>query len=424
MNVLVVGSGGREHALCWKLASSPLLDRLFCAPGNAGIESCAECTDIAVDDFPALIQFAKENKIGLTVVGPEAPLIAGLADAFHGERLKVFGPVRAAAAIEGSKAFSKKLMRNHGVVTAEFRTFNNVNAARGFVQTHHFPLVVKADGNAAGKGVFVCHNIEEALSAIDQMMLQRVFGDAGDTVVIEEFLQGEEVSILALTDGRTIYTLEASQDHKPVFDGDKGPNTGGMGAYSPVPVVTEKLLHKVETEILVQTVHAMKLEGCDYEGLLYAGLIIADSEPKVLEFNCRFGDPEAQPLMMRLKSDLLPPLLATVEGRLDSVAIEWDERAAVCVVMASGGYPGKYEKGKPIEGLEDVEKMADVVVFHAGTRRSAGEVVTNGGRVLGVTALGATIGEAKKRAYEAVSKIGFEGAQYRKDIADKAIARM
>jgi len=422
MNVLVIGSGGREHALCWKLAQSPLTDRLFCAPGNAGIESCAECVDIAVDDFPALIRFAGENKVHLTVVGPEAPLVDGIVDAFRDEKLKVFGPNRAAAAIEGSKVFSKKLMRNHGITTAEFRTFNNINVARGFVETHHFPLVVKTDGNAAGKGVFVCRSIDEAKSAIDDIMLQRVFGDAGNTVVIEEFLEGEELSILALTDGRTIYALEASQDHKAAFDGDTGPNTGGMGAYSPVPLLTDKLMHKIQTEVLVQTVHAMKLEGCDYTGLLYAGLMIADSEPKVLEFNCRFGDPEAQPLVMRLASDLLPVLLATVEGRLDSAEIEWDERPAVCVVMASGGYPGKYVKGKPIEGLADVEKMEDVAVFHAGTRRSGGDIVTNGGRVLGVTALGETIPAAKNRAYEAVSKIHFEGAHYRTDIADKAIA--
>ncbi len=424
MKVLVVGSGGREHALAWKIAQSPLVDRLFCAPGNAGIAQVAECVDVEAADILNLRKFARQNAVDLTVVGPEAPLTRGIVDAFKASDLRVFGPSQQAARLEGSKVFAKQLMQRHGIPTAEFRVFNGADRAKAYLDMVGAPIVVKADGLAAGKAAIVCRTIEEAKEAVDRIMIRREFGEAGDQIVIESMLEGEEASMIAFTDGRTIAVLPSSQDHKAVYDGDRGPNTGGMGAYSPAPVVTDELASQVEREVLVQTVHAMNREDKPFHGVLYAGIMVTGDGPQVLEFNCRMGDPETQPLMMRLKSDLVPILLATIDGTLDETEPEWDERPAVCVVMASGGYPGHYDKGHPISGLEEAGKTKDVVVFHAGTRMLEGEVVTNGGRVLGVTALGDTIAEAKDRAYAAVSKIYFQDAYCRTDIGQKAIDRL
>ena len=421
MKILVVGSGGREHALVWKIAQSGRVKRIFTAPGNPGTAQFGENVAIAADDLPALVDFAKQNRIDLTVVGPERPLVAGIVDAFEAQGLRIFGPEAASARLEGSKAFCKHLLRQHAVPTAEHRTFSLVDDARKYIETREEPVVVKVSGEALGKGVFVCDSQDEALAAVRQIMVDRVFGRAGDEVVVEEKLVGEEASILALVDGRNIYPLESSQDHKPIFDGDKGPNTGGMGAYSPAPVVTPELMAQIERDILVPTVHALKREGCSYRGLLYAGIMVTPGGPKALEYNVRFGDPETQPLMMRLKSDLVEAMEATIDGRLDEITIEWDTRTAVGIVMASGGYPGPYEKGKVISGLEAVAGMDDVVAFQAGTREVDGRIVTSGGRVLCVTALGDTVQAAKARAWEAVQLIDFDGAQYRTDISDKAL---
>jgi phosphoribosylamine--glycine ligase len=421
MKVLVVGGGGREHALVWKIAQSPHVIKVYCAPGNAGIAQEAETVDIAANDLKSLLAFAKENDIDVTVVGPEVPLCDGIVDLFQKDGLKVFGPRRHAANLEGSKSYSKMLMKSAGIATARFKILSELSSAKDYVESIGAPIVVKATGLAAGKGVSVCSTVEEAHEAIDLMMKERVFGASGDSVVIEECLVGEEASILAFVDGHAIFTLESSQDHKPVFDGDKGPNTGGMGAYSPAPIVTDRVMGQVERDVLVPVAYASNRDGCPYRGILYAGLMITEEGPKVLEFNVRFGDPETQPILMRMKSDIMEPIMAVIEGKLADTSIEWDKRAAVCVVMASGGYPGKYEKGKEITGIEEAEALGDVKVFHAGTKLDDGKVVTNGGRVLGVTALGDTIKAAQQRAYEAVDKIHFEGAQYRTDIADKAI---
>jgi phosphoribosylamine--glycine ligase len=423
MRILIIGSGGREHALTWKIAQSPRVKKIFAAPGNPGTAQFAENVPLAADDVKALIEFARKEKIDLTVVGPERPLIAGIVDAFQKAGLRIFGPNAAAARLEGSKCFCKQLLRHHAVPTAEYRSFKRAADARKFIETRDEALVVKASGEALGKGVFVCETREQALDAVQQIMVDRVFGDAGNEVVIEEKLTGEEASILALVDGRNIYTMESSQDHKAIFDGDKGPNTGGMGAYSPAPVVTDAIMSQIERDILVPTVHAMNHEGCPYGGLLYAGVMLTPGGPKVLEFNVRFGDPETQPLMMRLKSDLVDAMEATVDGRLDEVTLEWSEQAAVGVVVAAAGYPGEYQKGKVITGLDDAAAMDNVMVFQAGTREIDGKIVTAGGRVLCVTAMGATIADAKRLAYEAVQRIRFEGAHYRTDIADKALRR-
>jgi len=424
MKILVVGSGGREHALVWKLAQSPMVEKIYCAPGNPGIAEHAECLDIKADDIRALREFARDNKIDLTVVGPEDPLAAGITDEFESAGLKIFGPSRRAAELEASKVFCKSLLRKHGIPTAEFRRFDDAGDAAAYVKSQPAPLVVKADGLARGKGVLVCHTTEEALDAVKMIMVEKEFGDAGSEVVVEEFLTGEEASILAFTDGSTIAPLDSSQDHKPIFDGDKGPNTGGMGAYSPAPVITPEMFRRIEREILVPIVHAMNKDNRPYKGILYAGLMITKVGPKVLEFNVRFGDPETQPILVRMKNDLAPVLLAVAEGKLEEASLEWDPRPAVCVVMASGGYPGSYEKGKEITGLDECKAMEDVVVFHAGTAVQDGKLVTNGGRVLGITALGDGIEAARARAYEAVAKIKFEGAQYRTDIGAKAVGRM
>jgi len=421
MKVLIVGSGGREHALAWKIAQSGLLGKLFVAPGNGGTIECADSVEIASDDVEGMLGFAKREGIDLTIVGPEAPLVAGIVDAFQGEGLKVFGPSSRAALLEGSKVFAKKLMRSFSVPTPSFQVFDDYEGARSYVRTRTLPLVVKADGLAAGKGVIVCHSRAEAGDALRAIMKDRQFGAAGAQVVVETCVQGEEASILAFSDGKAIYPMETSQDHKPVYDHDEGPNTGGMGAYSPAPVITSKLMDTIERDILIPTVHGMNHEGRVYHGVLYVGVMRTEEGVEVLEYNCRFGDPETQPILMRLKSDLLEVLLAVVEGRLEETTLEWDERPAVCVVMASGGYPGTYRKGLPIEGIGEAQKDPDVEVFHAGTRMDGGTVLTAGGRVLGVTALGGDIGSAKEKAYEAVGKIGFEGAHYRTDIADKAL---
>jgi len=423
MKVLVVGGGGREHALVWKIARSPLVDKIYCAPGNGGIAELAECIPIDASEKRALRKFASENAIDLTVVGPEAPLCDGITDFFQHEGLKVFGVDQRAARLEGSKVFAKELMHRHGIPTADFRTFQSAERAKAYVEMVGAPVVVKADGLAAGKGVIVSHTVEDALGAVNRIMIEQDFGTSGDHIIIEKCLAGEEASVLAFTDGRNIAIMPSCQDHKPVHDGDTGPNTGGMGAYSPAPVITPELESLVERSVIVQTIHAMKREGRPYQGVLYAGLMMTEDGPQVLEFNCRLGDPEMQPLAMRLKSDIVPILLATVDGTLDNEEIEWDDRAAVCVIIASGGYPAAYRKGYPIEGLDDVKQMKDVVVFHSGTKLKDGKLVTDGGRVLGVTALGNTIVEAQDRAYEAVGKIHFENCHYRTDIADKALRR-
>ncbi|MBX7072671.1 MAG: phosphoribosylamine--glycine ligase [Pirellulales bacterium] len=424
MNILVIGAGGREHTLAWKLAQSPLADKIFVAPGNAGTAIDAENVDISPSDFPRLIKFAKQNEVGLTVVGPEAPLVAGIVDAFLAEKLRIFGPTKAAAELEGSKAFCKNLLRQADVPTADYRVFRSADSAATFLKDREdVPIVVKADGLAAGKGVFVCSGRNEAIEAVET--IRNELGQAGSQIVIEERLDGEEASIMAITDGRTIVTLESAQDHKRAFDGDTGPNTGGMGAYSPAPLVTPALMRNIEERVLVPTVHAMKRSRRPFRGVLYAGLMIGNQGPKVLEYNVRFGDPECQAMLMRLKSDLVELLLATAEGQLERVERpQWHSDPAICVVMASRGYPGAYERGKPIRGLDEAAKVPGVKVFHAGSVRSDGQVLTDGGRVLGVTAMGGTIPAAKLQAYTAVKAIRWDGAWCRKDISDKAVLNL
>ncbi|HHT9158145.1 MAG TPA: phosphoribosylamine--glycine ligase [Candidatus Tripitaka californicus] len=420
----MIGSGGREHCLAWKIARSPRLKKLYCTPGNPGISSVADCVDIASEDVESLCNFARKEKIDLAVVGPEGPLVAGLVDRFQANGLRAFGPTKKAALLEGSKVFSKNLMRKYGIPTAEFRVFSELVPARRYIESINGPVVVKVDGLAGGKGAFVCKNTEGALKAVEEIMEERTFGPAGERVVVEEYLEGEEVSVLALTDGKTIVPLEPVQDHKALCDGDKGPNTGGMGAYTPVPLFNAELASRVEEEILVPTVHAMKREGRSYKGVLYVGLMVTTTGPRVLEYNVRFGDPETQPLLMRLDGDLLGLLLATVEDRLEEAEFSWDTRAALCVVMTSAGYPGNYEKGKEIKGFETLSGREDLMVFHAGTALKQKKVVTAGGRVLGVTALGKDLQEAQKKAYEAAGKISFDGAYYRKDIGWRALQKL
>jgi phosphoribosylamine---glycine ligase len=425
MKVLVVGKGGREHALVWKLAQSPRVERVFCAPGNAGTAADGINVPLESNDFDGLIRFAKKEMIGLTVIGPEDPLAQGIVDAFQKEGLRVFGPSKQAAQLEASKVFAKQIMRNADVPTAEFRVFDHPEPARAFIETREYPVVVKADGLAAGKGVIVCSSREDALDAIDRIMVRDEFGQAaGRRIVIEKRLEGQELSVLALVGGRAIVPLQPTQDHKAAFDGDTGPNTGGMGAYCPAPLGTPELLQKVEEQILVPTVHAMKRSRKPFRGVLYAGLMITNQGPRVLEFNGRFGDPETQPLMVRLRTDLLDLLEAVVEDRLGEFpesGLEWDPRPAVCVVLASQGYPGSYPKGRVITGLAEAATLPDVKVFHAGTKMENEFVVTDGGRVLSVTAMGETLADAQRRAYEAVARIQFQGMHYRRDIGSKAI---
>ncbi len=425
MKILVIGGGGREHALVWKLSQSNKVAQIFCAPGNAGIAELATCVPIAANDIEALLRFALEEQIDLTVVGPEEPLVNGIVDIFSSHELKIFGPSRLAAEIEGSKTFCKNLLQKYGIPSGDFASFDNIDDAIEYIYHHGAPIVVKADGLAAGKGVIVAQTVEEAESAVYTIMRKKSFGAAGDRIIIEEFLDGEEASFLVFTDGDIVIPMVTSQDHKPIFDGDQGPNTGGMGAYSPAPVITDGLFRRIMNDIMIPTVKAMAAEGRKYKGVLYAGLMIKEGIPRVLEFNARFGDPEAQPLLMRLQGDLLPVLEACITGHLAKAMVSWDERPAVCVVMASGGYPGAYEKGKVINGLEAAGELENVMVFHAGTTTNeAGEIVTNGGRVLGVTALGATIPAAIERSYEAVKLISWPGVQYRRDIGQKALKRL
>ncbi len=426
MNVLIVGNGGREHALAWKIGQSPRAERVFVAPGNAGSDLDGENVPLAVDDFPALVKFARENDVGLTIVGPEGPLAAGIVDCFEAAGLRIFGPDKAAAELESSKVFCKDLLRGADVPSADYQTFANVDDAVKFLNDREdVPIVVKADGLAGGKGVLVCSRREEAVAAVETLGRRKIFGAAGNRLVLEERLDGQEASVLAITDGRTIVTLQPAQDHKPAYDGDIGPNTGGMGAYCPAPLVDDQTLHWIEEHILVPTVHAMKRSRRPFRGVLYAGIMMTNQGPKVLEFNARFGDPECQPLLMRLRTDLLDVLEAAVDRRLDALPpLEWNPRPAVCVVMAAQGYPGAYSKGHPIRGLEEAEKLPDVKVFHAGTALAAdGQVVTAGGRVLNVTALGTTIANAKLNAYRAVKCIRWDGAWCRKDISDKAMGK-
>ena len=421
MNVLIIGSGGREHALAWKIRQSPRVKRIFCAPGNAGIAQVADLVPLAADDVAGLARFAHDERIGLTVVGPELPLTLGIADEFQRQGLRIFGPTRAGARLEGSKAFTKELLRRQGVPTGFFSTFSEADEAARYVAEVGVPIVIKADGLAAGKGVVICQTMKDAEEAIDEIMRTRIFGSAGERVVIEEFLEGEEVSFIALTDGRTVLPLASSQDHKRAFDGETGPNTGGMGAYSPAPVLTPALHERIMRQVMEPVVQGLNESKLDYRGVLYAGLMITESGPKVLEFNARFGDPECQPLMLRLKSDLVQLMEACVDGRLAEVNVEWDERAAACVVLAAAGYPGTYEKGKVIRGLEALRGWQNGVVFHAGTAQRDDAIVTNGGRVLGVTALGATVRDAVTEAYRAVEQIHWDGIHYRRDIGYHAL---
>jgi phosphoribosylamine--glycine ligase len=421
VKVLLIGGGGREHALAWKLGQSPLLDRLYCAPGNAGIEQLADCVRLDVADHAAIIRFCRENDIGLVVIGPEAPLVAGLADDLEAARIKAFGPSREAARLEGSKGFTKDLCAEHGIPTAAYRRFVEGRAAKAYATTQSLPIVVKADGLAAGKGVAIATTREEADAAIDAC-LSGIYG-AGAEIVIEEFLDGEEASFFALVDGETALPLVTAQDHKRAFDGDQGPNTGGMGAYSPAPIMTPELSAQVMERIIAPTVRAMHARGTPFKGALYAGLMIKDGIAKLIEYNVRFGDPEAQVLMLRLKSDLLPALLAVAEGRLREAEVEWHDQPALCVVMAAKDYPGAYARGSEIKGLAAADADPNVVIFHAGTKREGGRVLADGGRVLGVTARGESIDEAKSRAYAAIDQIDWPEGFCRHDIGWRAIAR-
>lgn len=423
MKVLVIGGGGREHAIVWKLMQSPKVDRIYCAPGNAGISEIAECIDIKGDDLDGLIDFVKYNWIDLTVVGPEAPLAAGIVDRFIKEERTIFGPVAAGARLEGSKKFSKDFMQRYGIPTAEYKTFSSLAQAKDYVRLKGAPIVVKADGLAAGKGVIVAKTVEEAASALEMIMKDKVFGDAGKRVVVEQCMMGEEASFMFLTDGETVVPLATSQDHKQIFDGDTGPNTGGMGAYSPAPVLTAELQEEIMETIVAPVMKGLKREQIKYRGVIYVGIMMNNGKPHVLEFNVRFGDPEAQPVLSRLDSDLFELLKATAEGRLNDVEVKWKDDVSICVVLSSDGYPGPYEKGKKITGLDSVRDKKDVVVFHAGTGLKNGDVVTTGGRVLGVTALGRDIKAAQDKAYSAIKEIGFEGMYYRKDIGDKAVKK-
>jgi phosphoribosylamine--glycine ligase len=418
MKILVIGSGGREHALVWKLAQSPHTTKIYCAPGNAGIAQLADCVPIAAEDVTALLAFAQENTIDLTVVGPEAPLTAGIVDTFQQAGLAIFGPSRKGAELEGSKARAKELMERYGIPTAAYRLFDDVAAAQAYIQEKGAPLVVKADGLAAGKGVVVAMTTEEACQAAADMLSGQAFGEAGRHIVVEEFMAGEEASVLAFSDGKTVRAMLPAQDHKRVGDGDLGPNTGGMGAYAPAPLLTPALCREVEEKILQPTIDAMAKEGHPYKGVVYAGLMLTPDGPKVVEFNARFGDPETQVVLPLLENDLVDLMLAVIDGTLDQQALRWRPGATVCVILAAAGYPGSYQKGKVISGLTATDD--DVVVFHAGTAQKDGAIVTNGGRVLGVTAYGADIRQAQQKAYHACEAIQWDGMFYRYDIAEKA----
>ncbi len=422
MNILLIGGGGREHALAWKMSQSKLCDQMWAAPGNPGIAEHAECVDIDIMDNDAVVAFARENSVGLVVIGPEDPLANGLGDAVRKAGILCFGPSAQGARIEADKAYAKNLMRAASVPTAEARVFTDLESAKAYVLSRDHGVAVKASGLAKGKGVVVCPEPYQAVKPLEEMMGDRIFGDAGASVLIEEMLFGQEATVLAFCDGKNIYSTEPLQDHKPVGDDDTGPNTGGMGAYSPVPIIDEAMMSRIEREVLVPIIDAMRRDFGRYEGVLYAGLMFTPGGPKVIEFNCRFGDPECQPLMMRLRSDLVEVMIATAEHKLDEVTLDWDPRHAVCVVMSSGGYPGDYSKGFEITGIAEAEQNPDVKVFQAGTANKEGKLVNWGGRVLGVTALGETTAEAQKLAYEAVQKITWRDCYCRTDIAAKAIA--
>lgn len=422
MDILVIGAGGREHAICWSLAKSPKADKIYCAPGNAGIGQIAELVPIQVNEFEKLAAFAEEKRVGLVVVGPDDPLAEGIVDVFEAKNIPVFGPRKNAAHIEGSKTFMKDLLKKYNIPTAAYEKFDNYEQALQYLQSRPVPIVIKADGLAAGKGVTVAFTREEAETALKNIMIDKVFGESGSQVVIEEFLEGQEMSILSFVDGETVRPMVAAQDHKQVYDGDKGPNTGGMGTYSPLPHIADSIIEEAIETIIKPTAKAMVAEGRPFRGVLFAGLMITpDGKPKTIEFNARFGDPETQVVLPRLKSDLLEIFLAAVNGTLDQVDIEWSEEAAVCVILASGGYPASYPKGLPIQGLEEAQ-AAGALVFHAGTgKNEAGKWVTNGGRVLGVVGRGSSIAEARDNAYEAANLIMFEGKHQRSDIAAKAL---
>ena len=420
MKILVVGGGGREHALVWKLKQSRHVDQLYCAPGNAGIAQDARCVDIAATDTQGLLHFAIQNKIDLTIVGPEAPLVAGIVDEFEANGLSIFGPSQRAAELEGSKSFAKYIMNKYNVPTADSEVFDEFDEAQKYLGQCSYPIVVKADGLAAGKGVIICENREKAAEALKNIMLEKVFGDAGDQVIIEEFLTGQEVSVLGISDGEHLVYLVPSQDHKRIFDNDQGPNTGGMGAYAPTPVMDEQMMQRVQTEVMEPVIKGMALEDRPYRGILYGGIILTEQGPKVLEFNCRFGDPETQAVLPLADVDLVEAILSAQQGKLDEFNWKNLSKYAVCVVISSGGYPGSYETGKTILGLDNSFEQ-DVIIFHAGTRREDSRIVTAGGRVLGVTALDDTLEKAIDKVYRAVGKITFDGAYYRKDIAAKAL---
>jgi len=431
MRILVVGSGGREHALVWKIAQSKLVDKIFCAPGNGGIAQTAECVDIKADDVFGLLEFARKEKIDLTVVGPEIPLALGIVNEFIKAGLKIFGPNKRAANLEASKVFSKQLMAKYNVPTADFKVFSaeggsayggDMAAAKKYIEKIGAPCVIKADGLAAGKGVVVAKTIKEANDAVTSMMQDKVFGDAGKKIIIEECLTGQEASIMVITDSKQVLALASAQDHKRVFDNDQGANTGGMGAYSPASIVTADILVEVMEKIIYRTIDGLAKEGIGYRGVLYAGIMLTKEGPRALEFNVRFGDPETEAILPRLKSDLVEVMLAATDGQLIKVKnLFWDPRACVCVVCASGGYPGNYAKDKEVKGLKEAEKLKDIVVFHSGTRKAGNKILTSGGRVLGVTGLGSTIGDAINKTYKAVNKISFEGMHYRKDIGARAL---
>ena len=416
MKILVVGSGGREHALVWKLHQSHLVKKIYAAPGNAGISELAECVEIASEDLVRLADFAEKNSVDLTVVGPELPLTLGIVDEFQKRNLKIFGPTKMAAMIEGSKVFAKEFMKKYHVPTASFKVFDRADEAIDFVRSSDMPLVIKADGLAAGKGAVIAEDTKSAISSVEKMMVEKIFKDAGNQVVIEDFLEGEEVTILAFSDGKTIHPMPSSQDHKKIYDGNRGPNTGGMGAYAPTAIVDDRMMKRIYDQILEPTMVGLEQEGIIFKGVLYAGLMLTDRGPKVMEFNCRFGDPETQVVLPLLKSDLAEILMSIVEGDLSLVEAEWADDFAVCVILASAGYPDKYEKGKEIFGLDKIEQEGDVLIFHAGTKKEGGKLVTNGGRVLGITAVDKNVEDAIHKAYASVDKIKFDGVQFRRDI--------
>ncbi|MBI4378477.1 MAG: phosphoribosylamine--glycine ligase [Nitrospinae bacterium] len=427
MKILVIGSGGREHALVWKINQSPLVRKIYCAPGNAGTSEIAENISIESTDIKSLADFARENSVDLTVVGPELPLTLGIVNEFERQGLRIFGPTKEASEIEGSKVFAKDIMKKYGIPTAQYEYFDSPDKVKDYILQQaqdYTPLVIKADGLAAGKGVIICHTRDEVIRAVDSIMVQRVFGSAGEKVIIEEYLRGEEVSFMAFSDGEDIVPLATTQDHKQIYDDDRGPNTGGMGAYSPAPIITETLNRYIIETIMKPLVLGMKKEGRCYKGILYAGLIIVNGKPFVLEFNCRFGDPEIQPILVRMKNDIVSIMMSAVEGRLKGEEIQWYNEASVCVVMAAEGYPDIYERGKEIKGLDEAKKIENLVIFHAGTDKKNSRVITNGGRVLGVTSLGADIKDAIERAYRGVKTISWEGVYYRNDIGRKAFSRL